>query len=68
MKPLFRLNAFLFVVCLFFISTVSAQTNLLVNGDLETVEPNFWEKVNEGGGGSTLSWDLTSGYDSVRAF
>ena len=71
MKTLFRssiimLTGFLFLSSL--TSIVFAQrTNLLPNGDLEIVEPNFWSKVNEGGGGSTLSWDMENGYNGGRS-
>ncbi len=72
MKSLLRffyLTAFLVsIFTLLFLSTITAQeTNLLVNGDLETVAPNFWNKVNEGGGGSTLTWDMENGYNSMRS-
>ena len=38
------------------LSTSWAQTNLLPNGDLETWEPNFWNRLNEGLGGSQMFW------------
>ncbi len=31
-------------------------TNLIANGDLETAEPWFWDKVNEFDGGAQLTW------------
>jgi len=46
---------------------VMPQTNLLPNGDLEIQQPNFWTKLNEGAGGSTLTWDLANGHNSSRS-
>ena len=45
-----------FICSLIFIVGVSAQTNLLPNGDLETMEPAFWNKLNDGLGGAVVSW------------
>ncbi|MBN2089197.1 hypothetical protein JW964_06275 [candidate division KSB1 bacterium] len=44
-----------------------AGTNLLVNGDLEHVAPNFWMSVNDGMGGSLTLWDLENGHNSIRS-
>ena len=59
------LQMFLFV--LFLVNISLAGTNLLVNGDLETVAPNFWHKLNEGQGGSLCTWDLENGHASLRS-
>jgi hypothetical protein len=29
-----------------FIANLSAQSNILINGDIETIEPGFWHKLN----------------------
>lgn len=47
------ITCFSVLLFFFFISSGFGQTNLLINGDLETVTPNFWEKM---GGDSELSW------------
>jgi hypothetical protein len=39
-----------------------AQTNLLPNGDLETIAPNFWHAVGDDQDGVTCSWAWV-GYD-----
>ena len=51
----------------FSIEHLDLDPNLLVNGDLELIEPGFWTKVNEGDGGSTLSWPWM-GKESERSF
>jgi hypothetical protein len=56
----------LFGLCLLLSGGVNAETNLLVNGDLETVAPAFWNKLNEGDGSSVLTWDLENGQESAR--
>jgi len=43
-------------IVLLFFGFLFSQNNLLVNGDLETVEPAFWNKLNDGLGGSQLFW------------
>ena len=68
MKSLFRLSMFLMILCsLLFVTNAIPQTNLLPNGDLETQEPNFWMKLNEGDGGSSMMWDLENGHNSSRS-
>ena len=68
MRSLFRLYILSIILCsLLFITNAISQTNLLPNGDLETVEPNFWNKLNEGDGGSSLMWDLENGHNSMRS-
>ena len=63
----FLVISIIFLVLFLFSSTAILQTtNLLPNGDLEIAEPNFWSKVNEGDGGSTLTWDMTTGHNSSR--
>ena len=47
---------FVLVFSFVLIVNLSAQTNLLPNGDFETMEPNFWTKLNDGLGGSQVSW------------
>ncbi len=67
MKVLLRTTLLIiFVLCLSSTS-FSQNTNLLPNGDLEIVKPNFWEKVNEGDGGSVMTWDMTTGHNSSRS-
>ena len=29
-----------------FIPNLSAQTSIVINGDIETIEPGFWSKLN----------------------
>jgi len=36
--------------------SLTAQTNLLPNGDFETQEVNFWSKLNDGLGGAAVTW------------
>ena len=71
MKFLLRFTAlpvlFLFLIGFCFVTNViSQETNLLVNGDLEIVAPNFWNKLNEGDGNSVMSWDMENGNDGSR--
>ena len=51
----------------FSIEELDIEPNILVNGDLETIEPNFWNKWNEGEGGSVCTWDLAEGHNSSRS-
>ncbi len=48
-------------------SLTFAGTNLMVNGDLEHVAPNFWMSVNDNMGGATTPWDLENGHNSTRS-
>jgi hypothetical protein len=48
---------FVIVTISLIVIPLHAQTNLLVNGDLETIMPNFWNKYNEGAGSSVCSWE-----------
>ncbi|HDP99661.1 MAG TPA: hypothetical protein ENN22_10840, partial [bacterium] len=68
MKFLIRSSIIIGISALFLFSSVALaqRTNLLPNGDLEIVEPNFWNKVNEGLGNSVLSWDMENGYNGSR--
>ena len=50
------------LVCIAFAATGFAQTNLLPNGDLETLTPNFWTPVGDGQAGVTHTW-AWEGYD-----
>jgi len=59
--------AMVFSVLLILPALVLAQTNLIVNGDLEVLEPNFWHKMNEGDGGSELVWSRDA-YEGDRSF
>jgi hypothetical protein len=45
----------LVLLCAFF-GFLTAQTNILPNGDLETYEPGFWTRVNDGLGGAACTW------------
>ncbi len=45
----------------------SQSANILVNSDLETLEPNFWHRLNEGDGGSQLVWSRNA-YEGDRSF
>jgi len=68
MKSLFRLSILSMILCsLLFVTNAISQTNLLPNGDLETQEPNFWMKLNEGVGGSAMMWDFENGHSSMRS-
>lgn len=70
MKKRFRIFSpciLIAVVCVFLVNPANAQTNLLLNGDLETVAPAFWDKLNEGDGSSICSWDLATGHESLRS-
>jgi hypothetical protein len=42
-----------FLLFLFLASSGIGQTNLLTNGDIETITPNFWEKM---GGDAEMTW------------
>ncbi|MCD6115790.1 hypothetical protein J7K93_02140, partial [bacterium] len=54
-----------FLLGLFAAGLVFAQGTLLVNGDLETMQPNFWNSI---GSGATMTWSA-NGYDgSLRSF
>lgn len=50
----------------FKIEKIVPEDNILVNGDLETVEPGFWSAVNNGAGSSTMSWDFENGFNGSR--
>ena len=69
MKFLLRFTAlpalFLFLIGFCFVTNViSQETNLLPNGDLETVAPAFWNELNAGAG--TLTWDMATGHNGSR--
>ena len=69
MKSMFRLSyVLLFVFCLFFVNTAISQIDILPNGNLEVVAPNFWTTVGDGTAGTVCVWDLTQGYQSTRSF
>jgi hypothetical protein len=40
----------------FMIEKLEDAPNVLVNGDLETMDPGFWDKLNDGLGGAAVSW------------
>ncbi|GAB4334551.1 MAG: hypothetical protein Kow0037_13330 [Calditrichia bacterium] len=42
--------------------------NLLVNSDLETVEPGFWSAMNDGLGGAQCVWATDDAYKGLRSF
>lgn len=50
----------------FKIEKINAHDNILVNGDLETVEPGFWNAMNAGVGNSSLMWDMENGRNGGR--
>jgi len=67
MKNIYTCLAFLLCVTLLATNSM-AQTNLLTNGDLEDVSPNFWEKM---GGDSEMSWatdEAAATFNSRRSF
>ncbi len=51
-------SKFYLIFLLFFLmgGLLFAQPNLLPNGDLETYEPAFWSKLNDGMGGAQVTW------------
>ena len=51
----------------FSIEKLEVEPNILVNGDLETAEPNYWNKLNEGDGSSVMTWDMVNGNEGSRA-
>ncbi len=56
MRVNFSVILLVLAVSLGTIGMLHAQTNLLPNGDLETMEPAFWTKVNDGLGGAQVIW------------
>ncbi len=44
------------VLSFFLIGALTAQTNMLPNGDFEEYAPSFWEKYNDGLGGAQATW------------
>ena len=59
---------FILVLSFAFAGLLLAQTNLLPNSDLETVEPGFWNKVNDGLGGAQCMWATDAAYMGLRSF
>ncbi len=60
---------FLLLTLLVCFGIAAAQTNLLVNADLETVEPGFWSKLNDGMGSAVVSWSWDGGANgSMKSF
>jgi len=58
-----------FFMLLFLLFSMSLAQNILVNGDLETVEPGFWSKLNDGMGGAQVTWATDEAVDnSLRSF
>lgn len=53
---------------LFLFNVSFAQENILPNGNLEVVAPNFWVPINDGTAGAVCVWDLTQGSNSMRSF
>ena len=70
MKLLFHAFFFVLVVGLFLGTAWSqSSTNLLVNGDLETIVPGFWSKINDGLGGASCEWAWDDGAEgSMKSF
>ena len=67
MKRIFTCFAFLFFITLLTTNSL-AQSNLLTNGDIENIAPNFWEKM---GGDSEMSWATDAAaatFNSRRSF
>jgi len=56
----YSLILMLVFLCAFF-GFLTAQTNILPNGDLETYEPGFWTKVELGGAVCTWADDASAG-------
>jgi membrane-bound inhibitor of C-type lysozyme len=57
------------LICFGLTGLALAQTNILPNGDLETYEPGFWSKVNDGLGGAQCTWaDDEAAGTSIRSF
>jgi len=56
MKVNYRVIYLAFILSLGLLGSLFSQTNLLPNGDLETMEPAFWTKVNDGLGGAQVIW------------
>jgi hypothetical protein len=46
MRKLYLSMLGIIVLVLLSAGFVQAQTNLLINGDIETIEPGFWSKLN----------------------
>ena len=57
MKKLYLVSV---MILLAFTVSAMAQTNLLPNGDLETLEPNFWTPIGEGPGKDTMGASIHS--------
>jgi FlgD Ig-like domain len=56
MRVKYRMMYLAFILSLGLLGSLFAQTNLLPNGDLETMEPAFWSKLNDGMGGAQVTW------------
>ncbi len=61
MKHMFKVSGILIFVLMLAGMLTAQGTNLLVNGDLETIVPGFWTKVNDGLGGASAEWSWEGG-------
>ncbi|KAA3659501.1 MAG: T9SS C-terminal target domain-containing protein [Calditrichaeota bacterium] len=52
----------------FFTPLIAQNTNILVNGGLETMEPGFWNKVNDGLDGALVTWANDTSSSWYRSF
>ncbi|MDH7559535.1 MAG: T9SS type A sorting domain-containing protein [bacterium] len=62
-----RLRTIALFSCLFLALPLLAQTNLLPNGDMEELRPNFWAPFGDNQAGVQCEW-AWEGYDSQHSF
>ncbi|MDZ7384623.1 MAG: hypothetical protein ONB07_00710, partial [candidate division KSB1 bacterium] len=62
-----RVRSIALLSCLFVALPLLAQTNLLPNGDMEDMRPNFWAPFGDGQAGVQCEWSW-EGYNSQHSF
>ncbi|NOX37886.1 MAG: hypothetical protein GXO78_10155, partial [Calditrichaeota bacterium] len=69
MKHLFKVCSILLFLFVLAGMLFAQGTNLLVNGDLETIVPAFWTKINDGLGGASVEWSWEGGAEgSLKSY